>query len=187
MSRAVVPGGNSNHLRVVLMSLSLSNNSFTHSVCPLIAASIRAVHPYLSSIPASLSSRSLAHSIPSFFAAAPSPWARRLRVARSAVAARAGSRMSTRGAPLGLAETHQAILQTLHPARPWLGERPACAASADPACSGGRWQRLHPLAGCKECAAVSLLSKPASKGDVWPPRRATRACGSPSKILLLHH
>ena len=177
-SRAVIP-------RACVISFSLSARILAHSVWPRIAANIRAVHPYLSSIPASLSSRSLAHSIPSFFAAAPSPWARRLRVARSAVAARAGSRMSTRGALLGLAETHQAILQTLHPARPWLGERPACAASATDLLAG-RWQRLHPLAGCKECAAVSLLSKPASKGDVWPPRRATRVCDSPPRILLLY-
>ena len=84
-------------------------------------------------------------------------------MARSAVAARAGSRMSTRGAPLGLAETHQAILQTLHPARPWLGERPACAASADPACSG---------AGGSACILwLAARSAPLSPSSASRPRR----------------
>ena len=60
---------------------------------------------------------------------------------------RAGSRMGAGALPLSSTQTCRATPRALRPARPWLGGCPACAASADPACAWGRWQRLRPLAG----------------------------------------
>ena len=60
-------------------------------------------------------------------------------------------------------------------------------ASVDPILpTGPTAAAAPPWSDCKECAVVSLLAgRP--RRYIWPPKKAIRACGSPSKTLLLHH